>query len=171
MIHLVGVTILQVPAPILGALLECLAACRTPTRRGERFDHHFIILPRCSHVTGKAEYKTSFSCTAVMIMSVSLAGVTCNFPDVLITTDRVIQYLPPIGVTSLAASPITTQTLNRAGGPDQRKDVKISFKLRHLYQQGSLCMPRLVKHTISLVLACSKYTRAADTTACWILSQ
>jgi hypothetical protein len=106
-----------------------------------------------------------------MIMSVSLAGVTCNFPDVLITTDRVIQYLPPIGVTSLAASPITTQTLNRAGGPDQRKDVKISFKLRHLYQQGSLCMPRLVKHTISLVLACSKYTRAADTTACWILSQ
>jgi hypothetical protein len=86
-IHLVGATILQVPAPILGALLECLAGCRTPTRRGERFDHHFIILPRCSHVTGKAEYKTSSSCTAVMVMSVSLAGVTCNFPDVLITTE------------------------------------------------------------------------------------
>ena len=74
---LLEATIVQVPASILGALL---AACRTPKAYEMRpaipssFHHPSAVSVFTSPT--EAEYKTSFVCTAVMVMPVSLAGGT-----------------------------------------------------------------------------------------------
>ena len=92
------------------------------------FDHLSAAVLRHGPEAG---YKTSFSCTAVMDMPVSLAGVTDESQRVLIPQEE-SDLLPSSGFCLLLLSQETLGssgplTQNEWPGPDQRKDVKISF--------------------------------------------